>query len=39
MSKILSLPESYMALLGKMHEVFTEPSFSLFTDIIHDVGS
>ena len=37
MSKILSLPESYMSLLGKMRGVFTEPSFSIFTEIIKGI--
>ena len=37
MNKILSLPKSYMNLLGKMHGVFTEPSFLLFTEIIKGI--
>ena len=37
MSKILSLPESFMQLLGKMHGVFTEPSFFYFGEFIKGI--
>jgi hypothetical protein len=37
MSKILSLPESFMSLLGKMHGVFTEPSFFYFSEFIKGI--
>lgn len=37
MSKILSLPESFMSLLGKMHGVFTEPSFFYFGEFIKGI--
>jgi hypothetical protein len=37
MSKILSLPESFMQLLGKMHGVFTEPSFFYFSEFIKGI--
>ena len=37
MSKILSLPESFMSLLGKMHGVFTEPSFFYFEEFIKGI--
>ena len=36
-SKILSLPESFMQLLGKMHGVFTEPSFFYFSEFIKGI--
>jgi hypothetical protein len=37
MSKIISLPDSFMTLLGKMHGVFTEPSFFYFTEFIKGI--
>ena len=35
--KILSLPESFMILSGKMHDMFTEPSFYYFTKFIKGI--
>ena len=37
MSKIISLPESYMSILEKMRGVFTEPSFFYFTEQIKGI--
>jgi hypothetical protein len=37
MDKIISLPDSFMTLLGKMHGVFTEPSFFYFAEIIKGI--
>ena len=37
MDKIISLPDSFMTLLGKMHGVFTEPSFFYFAEFIKGI--
>ena len=37
MSKIISLPDSFTKILENMRCVFTEPSFSFFTDYIKGI--
>lgn len=37
MDKIISLPDSYMTLLGKMRGVFTEPAFFYFAEFIKGI--
>ena len=37
MNKILSLPESFLSLSGKMRGVFTEQAFSNFTEFIKGI--
>ncbi len=37
MSKIISLPDSFMKILENVRIVFTEPSFSFFTEYIKGI--